>query len=160
MCRVFTKRIPLKFRENDDQFSFPSDSTSPFTSYSQEEHPSRNVDTQLFQQHRRQGNFLQLPGDVTPESALRFSSFAIEGTHELGWQQQMHSLNRKSRSSLAHEAEELGDWRILDKFVASQLTQDDASEEQNRMLHASTSQETVTDYLSTSTSSFLIDLWK
>ncbi|KAF2299012.1 hypothetical protein GH714_029762 [Hevea brasiliensis] len=66
------------------------------------------------------------------------------------------------------------DWRVLDKFVASQLSHDDASkeanysnaaafhvaEQMNMLASESKRPEIVQEYASTSTSSCQIDLWK
>lgn len=176
VCRVFKKRIPATSKGNEqeppcwfeDHFHFPTDLSSPVAQYNHHAYPSRKRETE-FHQHLRQEAFLELPqlespkipSDVNPGSSLHIPfPMGEEETVERGGHRQMISPHGSRCNNTAHAAEELMDWRVLDKFVASQLSQDNASGEQNHIFHAPSSQEPAIDYPSTSTSSSQIDLWK
>ncbi|KAJ1692904.1 hypothetical protein LUZ63_009602 [Rhynchospora breviuscula] len=71
----------------------------------------------------------------------------------------------KNDISDEQSAEQVTDWRVLDKFVASQLSHDvskeqDYNAESADVLQVSEKQEAVGDYASTSTSSCQVDMWK
>ncbi|EOY22909.1 NAC domain protein, IPR003441 [Theobroma cacao] len=115
--------------------------------------------------------------DMNNASTLQSSTLTqedhIQQTHD---QQHLHALY--GNSSNAQAVDQLTDWRVLDKFVASQLSQEDVAKENNylsasaanNVFHSSeqtnllsrhlNKQEMVPENASTSTSSCQIDLWK
>ncbi|KAL5748527.1 hypothetical protein ACOSP7_025569 [Xanthoceras sorbifolium] len=96
-----------------------------------------------------------------------------EHTQQGNIQQDLNSLYSNNNEQAV---DQVTDWRVLDKFVASQLSHEDASKEINYNSNASvfqvteqinilanaskSSSEIAQEYASTSTSSCQIDLWK
>lgn len=71
----------------------------------------------------------------------------------------------KNDNNEEQSAEQVTDWRVLDKFVASQLSHDvskeqDYNAESTDILQVSEKQDVVGDYASTSNSSCHVDMWK
>ncbi|XP_042510867.1 NAC domain-containing protein 7-like [Macadamia integrifolia] len=111
--------------------------------------------------------------DVNHGSTLQSSSLTQE---EQMQQSHQHDMNSLYNNINEQAVDQVTDWRVLDKFVASQLSQEDVSKERNYsnevnhvfnvsdhmniLLRQSNKQEVVPDYPSTSTSSCQIDLWK
>lgn len=108
--------------------------------------------------------FLQLPQLESPKlstyinQANATSSVAFEEPVQAGSQQlQIISVYNNSGGSMADQSvEQVTDWRVLDKFVASQLSQADASMVSNKQ------EVLAADYASTSNSSGTgqVDVWK
>ncbi|XP_025014619.1 NAC domain-containing protein 7 [Ricinus communis] len=112
----------------------------------------------------------------TPQS----SSVAQEGHLHQRREQSLHSLfanNQSNNNNTEQAVDQVTDWRVLDKFVASQLSQEDvnkennnysnaannifhASDQANQLAKQSNKQEAAPGNASTSTSSCQIDLWK
>ncbi|KAF2313119.1 hypothetical protein GH714_009373 [Hevea brasiliensis] len=95
-------------------------------------------------------------------------------TQEEQVQQHHQNLNSLYHNNGEQAVDQVTDWRVLDKFVASQLSHEDASkeanysnaaafhvaEQMNILANESKRPEMVQEYASTSTSSCQIDLWK
>ncbi|KAF5181721.1 Nac domain-containing protein [Thalictrum thalictroides] len=114
--------------------------------------------------------------DVNQGSTIQSSSLTQEEQMQQNHQQNMNSYYNNSNNEQA--VDQVTDWRVLDKFVASQLSHEEACKEpnynsENAVFHVSdhmmnnilarqsNKQELLTsDYASTSTSSCPIDLWK
>lgn len=122
--------------------------------------------------------FLQLPQLESPKLPTCInqgdatSSIALEESIQAAGHQQLQIISFYNNSAVCGDqsVEQVTDWRVLDKFVASQLSQDDASKEQNyssnsaHLFEVSDKQEAAAvDYISTSNSSGtgqVLDLWK
>nr|XP_043613567.1 NAC domain-containing protein 7-like [Erigeron canadensis] len=136
VCRVFKKRITTVRRMDehesmcwfDDQVSFMPNfesprriTTHPYTSNSSSYHhpfPANSEhDDQQYLQHYNNNilpqdqSFLQLPQLVSPPP------FQPSTTHQ--------QLNMNLLYGNQHQDLQVTDWRVLDKFVASQLSNDD-----------------------------------
>lgn len=106
------------------------------------------------------------PGlNMNPGSNLLPSGFTQEHIHQT-LDQNFHSVFRNNSEQ---SAEQVTDWRVLDKFVASQLSQDEiskendtfpASEDSNLIAGDLNKQEMAPENASTSSSSCQIDMWK
>ncbi|KAJ9164065.1 hypothetical protein P3X46_023680 [Hevea brasiliensis] len=203
VCRVFKKRITTvrKASEHessswyDDQVSFMHEEDSP-NQNSQPElayHLSYSCKKELDLQYHNQvasshDHFLQLPLlqspkllkaatvyglDINQASTLQSSSLSQE---EQTRDQSLHSLYGHQNNN-GQAVDPVTDWRVLDKFVASQLSQDDLPKENNtysnatnNIFHSSdqtnmlarhlSKQETTPENASTSTSGCQIELWK
>eukprot|EP00261_Vitis_vinifera_P015535 XP_003635655.2 PREDICTED: NAC domain-containing protein 7-like [Vitis vinifera] len=107
-------------------------------------------------------------------STLQSSTLTQEEHIQQSYQQNMSSLYSSNNEQAV---DQVTDWRVLDKFVASQLSHDqDASKEtnysnaavptfhvadhMNLLVNDSKRPEIAQEYASTSTSSCQIDLWK
>ncbi|MQM15527.1 hypothetical protein Taro_048473 [Colocasia esculenta] len=186
VCRVFKKRVAPVRRTSehdhscwyDDQVSFIPDFDSPrrMSTHNadipyQQQHPYSFKQEVDLQYRFPNEPFLQLPQLESPRLpsyvsqgiSLKSSSLAQEELIQSG-QQQIISLYTSS-SNTEQAADQVTDWRVLDKFVASQLSQGDAPEEPNysnsdSVFPVSDKEEPVTGYASTSISNCQIDLWK
>lgn len=112
--------------------------------------------------------------DINQASTLQFSTLTQEEHIQLTHDQSFHSMYGNNNNEQA--VDQVTDWRVLDKFVASQLSQEEAPKENNHsnvannIFHTSAQtnilvrhlnkQEMVPENVSTSTSSCQIDLWK
>lgn len=123
----------------DDQSQFmadldsPSQSTNPtnLASYHQLPYACKkelDIHYKLPQEH-----FIQLP--LLDNTKLLLAPFgidvnqstALQSSSSLTQEQNMHSLFGNSNNNNEHEVlDQVTDWRVLDKFVASQLSQEDA----------------------------------
>ncbi|XP_058086270.1 NAC domain-containing protein 7-like isoform X1 [Magnolia sinica] len=110
--------------------------------------------------------------DINQGSTLQSSSLTQE---EQMHQNHQHQMNSVYNHNTEQAVDQVTDWRVLDKFVASQLSQEDVSKEpnysnpenafnvsdhMNLLIRQSNKAEAAADYASTSTSSCQIDLWK
>ncbi|KDP25626.1 hypothetical protein JCGZ_20782 [Jatropha curcas] len=185
----------------DDQVSFmpeldsPRRIAQPYTTYLHHYPCKQEFELQYNMSH---DPFLQLPQLESPKipqsaaSANCNSSVVPYGydrnnngstlqsstlTQEEQVQQSHHHPNLNSinyHNNGEQAVDQVTDWRVLDKFVASQLSHEDASKEANysnsaafhvveqiNMLSSESKRpEVVQEYASTSTSSCQIDLWK
>ncbi|KAK1305529.1 NAC domain-containing protein 7 [Acorus calamus] len=199
VCRVFKKRIAAirKVSEHDSpcwyddhQLHFishidsphnvmphPSSSDSPYSSsYS----CKQELDINRHYHHQIPHDpYLQLPQLESPKPPN--SSYTLDINHH------HHGMSSVRSSSLMlgeaqlisttypHEqgVDQVTDWRVLDKFVASQLSHEDGSGDEpnnlafsissnnvNLLIEQSDKQESVADYASSSTFSDHINLWK
>ncbi|KAA8521889.1 hypothetical protein F0562_012797 [Nyssa sinensis] len=177
----------------DDQISFMPDFDSPrrisqpYSSYHYQ-HSSKQELDQL-QYNMPHEPFLQLPQLESPKvppslanascnsvvpynfnrnngSTLQSSTLTQEEHVQQNNQQNMNSLYSNNNEQAVEQV--VTDWRVLDKFVASQLSQEDdvkettysTAEHMNMLLSDSKRQEMASDYASISTPSCQIDLWK
>lgn len=106
----------------------------------------------------------KLPNYVNHGCALQPSSIVPEDPTQPSHQLQIISIYNCSGSNDL-SVEQVTDWRVLDKFVASQLSHDDVSKEPNysssaQVFQVSDKEKAPVEYASTSTSSGQIDLWK
>lgn len=194
VCRVFKKRMAtlrkVISQENesttwyDDQMSFIPDMDSTATRSTLTYHyhyPNYNtckkeIDLhQQIQQHNHH-HFLQLPllENSTPklmQSQLGSCNSVLPDSHHYN-----NALHSSLYTTNNNNEDGVTDWRVLDKFVASQLSQeevvskengDDYSNGTNNNFHASDDTNAVMvknlenqENVSTSSSSCQIDLWK
>ncbi|XP_044505323.1 NAC domain-containing protein 7-like [Mangifera indica] len=101
--------------------------------------------------------------EINHVSTFQPSSFAREEHMQQPHDQNLHPMyGRDNNNEMA--VDQLTDWRVLDKFVASQLSQDDVPKENNYsnsiLVRHLNKKEMVPENPSTSTSSCQIDLWK
>ncbi|KAE8055975.1 hypothetical protein FH972_012778 [Carpinus fangiana] len=129
VCRVFKKRMAAVRKVGDqyesacwydEQVSFMPelDSPGPFTSY----HYQCKQEPEF--QYNMPNNFLQLPQlespKIIPQSLLPYGSSALQCS-TLTQEEQMNSFYTTSEQAV----DQVTDWRVLDKFVASQLSSED-----------------------------------
>lgn len=199
VCRVFKKRIATtqKLSEHDspvwydDHVSFMPDMESPKQhSYnpnlSYNNYPYTNSCKKEMALHYGipPDHFLQLPLlespkvlqaaagmscrplNINPVTNLQSPGFNQDHVHQT-LDQNFHSVFRNNGE---HSGEQVTDWRVLDKFVASQLSQEEVSKENetfpasedSNLINAGelNKQEMAPENASTSSSSCQIDLWK
>ncbi|XP_023755359.1 NAC domain-containing protein 7 [Lactuca sativa] len=205
VCRVFKKRITTVRRMDehdsvcwyDDQVSFMPDFESPsrvshshpYTSNSSFQHqfPAKSeLDDQIHYNFPREHSFLQLP----QLESLRFpqsSAGNINASYATTFQPPTdHQLNpnllygyNNNGDGGGNDVQVMTDWRVMDKFVASQFSNDQdavtkennylnpptsslqmAAEQVNMILSESKSDEMASEGASISTSTCHIDLWK
>jgi hypothetical protein len=152
VCRVFKKKITAmrKVSEHespcwyDDQVSFMPEMDSPKHSshsnlvYQQlPYHCKKELDLPY---HLPREHFLQLPLLESPkmlQSAANVSSYGIDINHAAATTLHSSSLSHQIQQPHEHSFHAMDqmttDWRVLDKFVASQLSPDGAA----NMFHAS-----------------------
>lgn len=195
VCRVFKKRIAAtqKLSDHDspvwydDHVSFMPDMESPKQhSYnpnlSYNNYPYTNSCKKEMPLHYGipPDHFLQLPLLESPKvlqpAAAAISCRPLTSLHSPGFAQEHlqqtldHNFHSVFRNNGEHSAEQVTDWRVLDKFVASQLSQEEVSKE-NETFPASEDSNLIAGELnkqemaapenaSTSSSSCQIDLWK
>ncbi|KAK6138682.1 hypothetical protein DH2020_027572 [Rehmannia glutinosa] len=133
VCRVFKKKMASTTRREseheslcnwyDEQVSFMPDfdppnkyTSSPFPSYQYNNYTCKQ---ELEMQYNNMPNdtFLQLPNLESPK--VQQSAMVPYGLQE-------EHMQENDRNRL-YENDQVTDWRVLDKFVASQLSQDDGS---------------------------------
>ncbi|CBI24583.3 unnamed protein product, partial [Vitis vinifera] len=196
VCRVFKKRIATvrKMSEHespcwyDDQVSFMPELESP----KQNSHSNmayhlpysckKEIDLQYQIPHEQ---FLQLPLLESPKllqtaattvscNSMSPSLTQDEHIRQQAHEQNLHPIYVYNNNELA--VDQVTDWRVLHKFVASQLSHEDVSKENNYSSNAATlfhaaehpnllvqhlnKEEAVPENASTSTSSCQIELWK
>ncbi|PSR91563.1 NAC domain-containing protein [Actinidia chinensis var. chinensis] len=180
VCRVFKKRLPTTrtMIEHDspcwyeDQVTFMPDFDSPRPiplAYSTSYHPHYSCKRELeLHFNIPHDPFFQLP---------QLESQSVAQPQED--QSLKHSINQHNIDSICGSNEQaldqLTDWRVLDKFVASQLSQEDESNERNysssasfqvaehmnMLLNDTVEREDIcSEYASMATPSCPIDLWK
>ncbi|KAJ7949581.1 NAC domain protein [Quillaja saponaria] len=167
-------------------FDSPKQSSHSNLSYHLPYHCKKELDSQQYNISRE--HFLQLPllespkllqpvgtsatntmaafgldinqGNTTVHSSLLIQDGQqIQSGHELNLHASYANNNANNNANIEQAMDHVAtDWRVLDKFVASQLSQEDASKEHGysnagNIFHSS-------ENASTSTSSCPIDLWK
>lgn len=180
VCRVFKKRMTTvrKMGEYDSpcwyedqvpympEVDYPRQASQPYASSYRHQYPpcKQELELQYSNLPHHEALFLQLPQLDSPNSAaphvyercnnagsnLQPSALTEDQEHML----QMH--HQSMSASLHGNASELArdqvtDWRVLDKFVASQLSHDNAINPKD-----ATSQ----DFTAVSNSTCQIELWK
>ncbi|KAF8413013.1 hypothetical protein HHK36_000986 [Tetracentron sinense] len=181
----------------DDQVSFMPDIDSPKRIAQPEMayyHPYSCKQELELQYHISHDPFLQLPHLESPKlpqsstsvSCNSIAAYGLDINHGITLQsssltqeeqmQQSYQLNMNSlygNNNNEQAVAQVTDWRVFDKFFASQLSQEDVSKETNYsnaanifhvaddiLVRQSNKQEVAQEYTSTSTSSCQIDLWK
>ncbi|KAI3822279.1 hypothetical protein L1987_09868 [Smallanthus sonchifolius] len=180
VCRVFKKRLTTVRRMDerdslcwfDDQVSFmpnfesPRRVTHPYTSNSSYQHQFP-VKPELYQFHYnlpQDPSFLQLPELESPKIQHPPAANIQPTTQQL-------NINLLYGNNSDQQDLQVTDWRVLDKFVASQLSNDQESsnpppssfhmaEHVNLLLSESKSDEMASECASISTSTCQVDHWK
>jgi len=177
---VFKKRLPTTRRESDhdapcwyvdEDGTFMHDLNSPMSGM-----PPHHSIAQLQEQHLQMLNNsykreLKLQFQMPSHHILNaipheletpsFHSLLVSPDH----QTKAHHAHQHVQL-MEHAVDQVTDWRVLDKFVASQLSHDDATKgvvdytDEGDILQVNEKQEVATDYASTSTSSSQVDPWK
>ncbi|KAJ8626564.1 hypothetical protein MRB53_019871 [Persea americana] len=205
VCRVFKKRITAirkaTERESpcwyDEQVSFMPDLDSPkgLAPDMGYHHPYSCKQELKMNYHVPRDTFVQLPqlespklpnssgtmsGNSIPAYALDINQGSTLQSSTLTQEEQMHKSHQHQMNSIYNTnteqaVDQVTDWRVLDKFVASQLSHEDvpkqtnysnsshglhAPDHMNLLLRQSNKPETVGEYASTSTSSCHVDMWK
>ncbi|XP_044485306.1 NAC domain-containing protein 7 [Mangifera indica] len=182
----------------DDQLSFipeidsPRRIPPPYSSYHLHYPCKQELEVQYNMSH--QNAFLQLPQLESPKVLQSAASVSCNSVVPYGYdrnngstlqsatltqEEQMQQCHQQDFNSLysnnnEQAVDQVTDWRVLDKFVASQLSHEDASketnyssaaefhvaEQMNFLAHGSKRPEITHEYASTSTYSCQIDLWK
>ncbi|XP_075111331.1 NAC domain-containing protein 7-like [Nicotiana tabacum] len=197
VCRVFKKRIATMRKESEhespiwydhDQVSFMD---SPKQQHSQSgltyHYPNypckKELDTLHYQippppHHHHQQQFLQLPllespKFLPPPPCSSMPVFAINVNNHV--HQYGNNNNISTNTNELAGDDQVMDWRVLDKFVASQLSQEEVSKENdysntlqgaaddsnlNMVRNLNKQLEAATENTSTASSSSQIDLWK
>ncbi|XP_057832112.1 NAC domain-containing protein 7 [Cryptomeria japonica] len=153
VCRVFKKRITTQRKGNDhdsgcwyeDQVNLLPELDSP-NKYSQGgdhmgyQHPFTCKQELEIQYHMPHDPFLQLPqlespkiacnasSSKRPECPIPYNNHGIE-TGSMEGHANAHSDQQLNNT---YNEEQVTDWRVLDKFVASQLSQEDHGSKDNR----------------------------
>ncbi|GFZ15208.1 similar to NAC 007 [Actinidia rufa] len=177
MRKVSEHNSPIWY---DDQVSFMPDLDSPkqnshpnYLPYHHHHHQNpypckKELDLQY--PNPNQGHFFNLPLLESPkllQNAPPNMMVAFGGGLSSSLAQEEHNLNSAYGSNFS---DQVTDWRVLDKFVASQLSQEDVAKENDnysneanmfqRCENQSRKQEMAPENASTSTSSVQMDLWK
>ncbi|XP_065871203.1 NAC domain-containing protein 7-like [Euphorbia lathyris] len=169
VCRVFKKKITAIRRVSneqesssswyDDQLSFMNDPDSPnlnshphnlgyHLSYACKKELNLQYHHQLPQNH-----FLQLPLLQSPKYGLDINQATTLQSSSLTTQEEDLQINYNNEKAVDDQV--TTDWRVLDKFVASQLSQEDMPKQTN--VNIFNKQETQLENASSSTQ---IELWK
>ncbi|KAE8657372.1 NAC domain-containing protein 7 [Hibiscus syriacus] len=199
VCRVFKKRMTAVQKVSeyessywyDEQISFiqelesPRRIPQPYAASYHHHYPCKQ-ELEMQQNLPHHNTFLQLPqlesprvpqstASVSCNSVVPYGSTLQSST--LTQEEHMHQQNLNLLYNNNEQAvDQVTDWRVLDKFVASQLSHEEASKE-NNYSNAATSFQMAEqmnllpneskrpgiahqEYTSTSTSSCQIDLWK
>ncbi|KAJ0802857.1 putative transcription factor NAM family [Helianthus annuus] len=194
VCRVFKKRITTVRRMDehdslgwyDDQVSFmpdyesPNQVSHPYTSNNSYQHqlPAKS---ELEETHYNSPceHFFPLPQLESlrfPQPAAAGVSASYTNTLQPPTQQPNVNLLNNNNNNNGEQDLQVTDWRVLDKFVASQLSNDQnavtkahsysnpqslqMAEHMNLLLSDSKSDEMASEDASISTSTCQIDLWK
>lgn len=187
VCRVFKKRLAAVRRVSDhdtpcwydDHASFITEldsakqiSPQPEMAYHQHHHLLPCKPELEVHYHLPHDSFLQLPQLESPKlpmyvshaTAFQSSIIAEEDLIQSSKQFQIVSTYDNT-GNINQVVEQVTDWRVLDKFVASQLSHDDICREPNCSNSASDVQtseklDAASEYASTSNSSGQVELWK
>ncbi|KAJ8536686.1 hypothetical protein K7X08_035087 [Anisodus acutangulus] len=201
VCRVFKKRMASTMKESEhdspiwydnyDQVSLMPDNMDSPKQHSQSNYHYSNYPCkkELDQLHYQipSHQFLQLPLLESPKflpapPCTSMSMFGINVNNNNRGSSNLQQSSVLTRERVHHHpnnstneqvADQVTDWRVLDKFVASQLSQEEVSKEidYSNTLHGATDdsylmvrdlkkQETVPENNSTASSCSQIDLWK
>ncbi|URE20817.1 No apical meristem (NAM) protein [Musa troglodytarum] len=160
VCRVFKKRVPTARKASDElpwydeQGSFMQDIESPKRTMPQPEaldHELPPVEPPMIFSYLNHGDSLQ---------RLIFSeNEAVQPRHQL----QATSTDNNDEN-VSQASDQVTDWRILDKFVAAQLSHDGSKKpiysDEDDLLQVADEQEVAVEFPSTSTSSCQMYPWK
>ncbi|KAL3834611.1 hypothetical protein ACJIZ3_009347 [Penstemon smallii] len=179
VCRVFKKRIATtrKFNEydspiwHDDQVSFMPSMDSP-----KQQHPQTNLPYNNYHYTSSKKELdLQYGSIIPPDHFLQLP--LLESPKLIQAQSPMTSFGpslvnpiSNLQPSSENIFDQVTDWRVLDKFVASQLSQDEISKEndtfcksdieENLIARNMIEKEIAVEKASTSSSSCQVDMWK
>ncbi|KAM7491256.1 hypothetical protein LguiA_034177 [Lonicera macranthoides] len=184
VCRVFKKRITTVRRMDDhdsicwydEQVSFMPDFNSPNRPYSNPSYNNHHYPCKQELELQYNNNipqhdslFLQLPHLESPKMPYSFDTSNNNATNlHSSREEQIISTQQENINSIYvnNTDDQVTDWRVMDKFVASQLSQEDSASKEN-ITYAnalidddSKRQEVGSDCASMSISSCQIDLWK
>ncbi|URE20823.1 No apical meristem (NAM) protein [Musa troglodytarum] len=160
VCRVFKKRVPTARKASDElpwydeQGSFMQDIESPKRTMPQpamEYHHHHQLYSYKIFSYLNHGDSLQ---------RLIFSeNEAVQPRHQL----QATSTDNNDEN-VSQASDQVTDWRILDKFVAAQLSHDGSKKpiysDEDDLLQVADEQEVAVEFPSTSTSSCQMYPWK
>ncbi|KAG8382398.1 hypothetical protein BUALT_Bualt05G0073200 [Buddleja alternifolia] len=175
VCRAFKKRIATTRKEEsvywyEDQVSFMPDfdpptcisQSQPLITSSYHHHPhsayttcKQELELQYnnIPHHHDHPLFLQLPNLESP----KLPNYGLQ-------EQQMQQLSNQLHMNKHEQAlvdDQVADWRVLDKFVASQLSHEDVHNNSNEANSAHLcEQDMAVEFASISTSSSQVNLWK
>ncbi|WVZ82958.1 hypothetical protein U9M48_030158, partial [Paspalum notatum var. saurae] len=181
VCRVFKKRLPTTRRESehdapcwyvDEDGPFMHDLNSPMSGIMPPHHHSI---AQLQEQHLQMLNNtykreLKLQFQMPSHHVLNtiphelespsFHSLLVSPNHQVS----VHHAHQHVQLMEQHAVDQVTDWRVLDKFVASQLSHDatkgvDYTHEGDILPVNEKQDVATTEYASTSTSSSQVDPW-
>lgn len=145
----------------EDQVSFMQDleSPRPIPHHPYATYPNCKAELDQLQYNMAQDHFLQLPQlespkvTQSPPTSLVHYGYASNGsTLQLSSLTQEEIQVQNLHHQTLHSLDQVTDWRVLDKFVASQLSHDQD--------HGSKETSYSQEHTSTSTSSGQINLWK
>ncbi|KAG8390255.1 hypothetical protein BUALT_Bualt01G0064700 [Buddleja alternifolia] len=181
VCRVFKKRIATTQRHSehdspiwyDDQVSFMPDmespkqhSYNPNLSYNYNYNNSCKKEISSLQYNGISSDhhhFLQLPFLESPKMPS-YSGLNMNPGNNLLTQENM---NQTLDQNFEQSGDQVTDWRVLDKFVASQLSQEEIISRENEKFPGNeiardliNEQEMAPENASTSSSNCQMDLWK
>ncbi|XP_016697153.1 NAC domain-containing protein 7 isoform X1 [Gossypium hirsutum] len=142
VCRVFKKRIPAISKVSqyespcwyDDQVSFTPDLASPMQNMAYHHLPySCKKELDLKYQAPNE-HYLQLPLLDSPKllhPSVEAFGLDINNASTLQETHEQHLQTLYANTNNEHAADQVTDWRILDKFVASQLSQEEVAKQNN-----------------------------
>ncbi|XP_038991145.1 NAC domain-containing protein 7-like isoform X2 [Hibiscus syriacus] len=191
VCRVFKKRMTALQKVSeyessywyDEQISFiqelesPRRIPQPYAASYHHHYPCKQ-ELELQQNLPHHNAFLQLPQLESPRVPQSAASVSCNSAVPYRSTLQSSTLTQEEHMNPVHQqaVDQVTDWRVLDKFVASQLSHEEASKENSYSNAATGFQVTEQmnllaneskrpgivhqEYTSTSTSSCQIDLWK
>ncbi|XP_038970753.1 LOW QUALITY PROTEIN: NAC domain-containing protein 7-like [Phoenix dactylifera] len=184
VCRVFKKRVPTVRKPSelespcwyDEQSSVMQDCLDSPNSISMQPNMAYHQHLQLQREtkmhcHLPYEPFYQLPqlesrklpNYINHGNSLQSFTSSEDKTVQPSHQLQMVTFYNTS-GDIEQAVEQVTDWRVLDRFVASQLSHDVTKgpeySDTADILQVSGKQEVAVEYASTSTSSCQIDPWK
>ncbi|KAL3499524.1 hypothetical protein ACH5RR_038617 [Cinchona calisaya] len=187
VCRVFKKKLATVRKEGDheslfwydEQVSFMPDFDSPkripqpYTSYNPHYSGKQELELQYNNIPHHHDAFLQqlpqLESPKVPQSyglidhrSINIGSSILQSSAHLQQSHQAQMLYSDHNNTDQNQAvDQVTDWRVLDKFVASQLSHENATKNIMLLNDQSKEQEIMTSELaSISTPSSQVDLWK
>ncbi|KAL6541744.1 hypothetical protein OROGR_011230 [Orobanche gracilis] len=189
VCKVFKKRIPTMQRLGerdspiwyDDQVSFMADIGYPYNTSGKKE--EMNLQYAIRPDHFLQLPNLESPNLLHPQTSMALPSYVALNTNpgsnlqSLWLSQDIHQTSGDlivqsmfTNNAEPYSVDQITDWRVLDKVVASQLSQNEISKENETNFHAGqesilitnnlNKREMVPENASGSSSSCQIDLWR
>ncbi|KAJ8470732.1 hypothetical protein OPV22_025075 [Ensete ventricosum] len=187
VCRVFKKRVPTARRASDElpwydeQGSFMQDIDSPKRTMPQPAMEYHHHHHQLYPSYKREiklhyrSPHEALDHELPPVEPPMIFSYLNPGDSlqrlifsENEAVQPRHQLQATSTDNndenVSQASDQVTDWRILDKFVASQLSHDGSKKpiysDEDDLLRVADEQEVAVEFPSTSTSSCQMYPWK
>ncbi|XP_010906624.1 NAC domain-containing protein 7-like [Elaeis guineensis] len=185
VCRVFKKRVPTVRKPSeldspcwyDEQLSILQSQLDSPNSISIQPNMAYHQHLQSYKRetkmhyhlpyepcHQPQLESQKLPNYINHWNSLQSFTSSEDKTVQPTHQLQMVTFYDSS-GDIDQAVEQVTDWRVLDKFVASQLSHDgtkgpEYNSDTADILQVSSKQEVAVEYASKSASSCQIDLWK